>query len=93
MALKHIDVTLSGSTRVTATRTPVQQVILHSPAGNASVTMGSSSLSATSYGILVAAAANSPALGPFTASAPFDLSELYVRGTDAQVVHLIYITH
>ena len=93
MAFKHIDVTLSGSTRVTATNTPIQQFILHNPTGNASVTIGDSNLSATSYGILVAAGANSPPIGPFSASAPLSLSEVYVRGTDAQLVHISYVTH
>ena len=93
MAVGHIDVTLSGSTQVTATRIPVQQVIIHNPTGNASVLVGDSDLSATSYGFLVAAAANSPSIGPFSASAPLNLNELYLRGTDTQVVHVFYITH
>lgn len=94
MALGHIDVTLgAGSTRVTTTRIPIQQFILHNPTGNASVLIGDSDLSATSYGILVAAGANSPSIGPFSAAAPVNLNEFYVRGTEAQVVHILYVTH
>lgn len=92
MALKMVDVILSGTTRVTATHTPVKQVIIHNPAGNASVTIGPSTMSATAYGILVAAGANSPSLGPFAGELPFNLEDVYLRGTDTQTVHVLYIT-
>ena len=93
MAVGMLNVTLSGTTQVTATRIPVQQVIIHNPTGNASITVGTSAMDATNYGFLVAAGANSPSIGPFSASAPLNLNELYLRGTDAQVVRVFYITH
>ena len=93
MAFRHIDVTLSGSTQVTSSRVPVQQVIVSNPSGNGTITIGDSNLSATSYGIPVAGGATSPSVGPFSASAPLNLNEVYIRGTDAQVVHVLYITY
>ena len=94
MAVGHITVTLgAANTQVTATRIPVQQVIIHNPTGNASITVGDTTMTATSYGFLVAAAANSPSIGPFSAVAPLNLNELYLRGTEAQLVHVFYITH
>ena len=92
MALGQVSVTLAGTTQVSATRIPVNQVIIHNPTGNGSVTVGTASMDATNYGILVAAGANSPPIGPFNA-APFNLNELYLRGTDTQVVRVFYITH
>lgn len=91
MALGMLNLTLSGTTQVTATRIPVNQVIVHNPTGNASITIGTSAMDATNYGFLVAAGANSPPIGPFNA-APFNLNELYIRGTDTQVVRVLYTT-
>ena len=91
MALGQLAVTLSGTTQVTATRIPVNQVIVHNPTGNGSVTIVTSAMDATTYGILVTAVSNSPPIGPFNA-APFNLNELYLRGTDAQVVRVLYVT-
>ena len=93
MAVNMLNLTLSGTTRVTATRIPVQQVIIHNPTGNGSITIGTSAMDATNYGFLVAAAANSPSIGPFSSGAPLNLNELYIRGTDDQVVRVFYITH
>lgn len=93
MAVGMINVTLSGTTRITATRIPVQQVIIHNPTANGSVTVGTSAMDATEYGFLIAAGANSPAIGPFSAAAPLNLNELYLRGTDTNVVRVFYITH
>lgn len=93
MAVGMVNVTLSGTTQITATRIPVQQVIIHNPTGNASVTVGTSAMDGTNYGFLIAAGANSPPIGPFSASAPLNLNDLYLRGTDAQVVRVFYITH
>lgn len=93
MAVAMLNLTLSGTTRITATRIPVQQVIVHNPTGNGVVTIGTSAMDATNYGFLVAAGANSPPIGPFSSGAPLNLNELYIRGTDAQVVRVFYITH
>ena len=93
MSVGMVNVTLSGTTQITATRIPVQQVIIHNPTGNGSVTVGTSAMDATNYGFLVAAGANSPPIGPFSASAPLNLNELYLRGTDDQVVRVFYISH
>ncbi len=92
MAVGQINVTLSGTTRITTSYIPVQQVIIHNPTGNGSVTVGTSAMDATNYGFLVAAAANSPSIGPFE-SAPLNLGDLYLRGTDAQIVRVFYISH
>jgi hypothetical protein len=93
MAIGQVSVTLSGTTQITTTRIPVQQVIIHNPTGNGSITIGTSAMDATNYGFLVAAGANSPPIGPFSAAAPLNLNELYLRGTDAQVVRVFYISH
>ena len=93
MSVSMVNVTLSGTTQITATRIPVQQVIIHNPTGNGSITIGTSAMDATNYGFLVAAGANSPSIGPFSASAPLNLNELYLRGTDDQIVRVFYITH
>lgn len=93
MAFHHIDVTLSGNTRVTATNTPVRQVLVHNTTGNAAVLVGDSDLSATSYGLSIAAGATQEVAGSFSGDAPVNLNEIYLRGTDAQVVHVLYVTH
>ena len=93
MAVGMVNVTLSATTQITSTRIPVQQVIIHNPTGNGSITIGTSAMDATNYGFLVAAGANSPPIGPFSAAAPLNLNELYIRGTDTNVVRVFYITH
>lgn len=93
MAVAMLNITLSGTTQVTATRIPVQQVVFHNPSGNGTITIGTAAMDATNYGILVAAGANSPPIGPFSSGAPLNLNELYIRGTDANVVRALYITH
>ena len=93
MAFKTVNVTLSGNTQVTSTRIPVKQVLIFNVTGNAEVLVGDSNLSATVYGFAVAAGTVGPSIGPFSGEAPLNLSEIYLRGTDTQVVRVTYITH
>lgn len=91
MALHTVNVTLSGNTQVTTTRTPVKQVLIFNVAGNAAVLVGDRNLSATVYGFSIAAGAVGSSLGPFPGEFTFNLDEVYLRGTDTQVVRVLYI--
>lgn len=90
MAIRHFDVTLSGNTQITDDHTPCTWLFIENPAGNATVLVGNLNLSASSYGMSVAAGTgreiNAGGRGTF------DLSMLRVRGTDTEVVHVLAIT-
>lgn len=91
MALKKVEVTLSGATRVIATHTPVRQVFIQNRTGNAAARVGPSTVAATT-GISIAAGAIQE-LGPFSGDAPLNLDEVFLIGTDTQVLDVVYITH
>lgn len=97
MALRHLDVSLTGGTdRVIApvaqgTTYPCCQIIIFNLTGNGALLVGGSTLSASSFGYSIAANA-SLTLGPFSGVAPMALSDLYLRGTNGNVAHIIYIT-
>jgi len=88
MAFVSVNVTLSGATQLSATRTPCEQIIIHNPTGNAAIRVGDSGVSATE-GIPVAANATLT-LGSFIGG-KVDLTEVYLHGTDAEVVRVAYV--
>jgi hypothetical protein len=95
MAVKHIDLTLSGATPITATaatRKGIQHIIIQNTAGNAAIFIGDSTVSSTSYGHTLAAGGILH-IGPFSSMAPLNTAGLYIKGTDAQVVHILVVTH
>lgn len=78
--------TLSGSTQLIATATPVYHLWILAPANQ--ITVGKSNVA--TVGITVAGAATfqiGPSLGTF------NLTEVYVKGTDAQVVQWLAVAH
>lgn len=77
-------------------RTPdkgVQQLILSNPVGNGAVTYGPAPGGALTTTPASIAAGASAVLGPFSASAPVRLSEIWVKGTNAQTLNATCITH
>jgi hypothetical protein len=81
-----------GADRLFPTNKPVRQVILANALGNDPVLVGDSTLTASIYGFSIAANTSAPTLGPFSGEQPFSLSELYVKGTAAQILRVMYIT-
>ena len=96
MAIKHYNLTIGAAatpiTTTAATRKGIQQLIIQNTAGNAALFIGDSTVTSTIYGATLAAS-GTLTLGPFTASAPLNTGDLYIAGTQSQVVHLIVITH
>lgn len=95
MALIHIDLTLNGAAQqlYSTARKGIRQLIIQNPTGNDAVYVGGSTVSANSYGQAVAAATASSVLGPFSGDAPVNTSEVYVKGTNNNVIHALLITH
>jgi len=94
MAFKTVNVTLSGNTQIVTAHTPVKWVRIENTTGNADVLVGDKNLSATNYGFTVTAGpAASKDIPAFSGGeSPFNLDDLRLRGTDAQVVHVSYVT-
>ena len=93
MAFHTLNLTMDGtSQQVISTHTPVRQVGFYNVTGNAAVLVGDKNLTATIYGTSIAAATDSVSFGPFAAQLPFNLDEMYVRGTNTQVIRVWYIT-
>jgi hypothetical protein len=92
MALGHIDLTIGASTtRVASTHTPCSWVAILGPT-NAAYVGESSSTSASVYGYKFAAASAVPLIiGPFD-RAGVNLEELWISGTQNDVVHILYET-
>jgi hypothetical protein len=94
MALIHIDLTLTGSAQlVYSTRKGIRQLIIQNPTGNSAVYVGTATVSASRYGQTVAAGSASSVLGPFSGDAPVNTSEVYVSGTQGNVIHALMVTH
>lgn len=94
MSWKVINLTLNGSAQqISSTRIPVQQVKIYNPAGNSDVYIGDASVSATDYAGLLDADDPPYDIGPFTAQGPVSLSEIYVLGTNNDVLHIGYVGH
>lgn len=93
MAFHTLNITLSGGNdQVTATHTPVRQVGFFNASGNGALLIGDKNISATIYATSVAAGADSPRFGPFAGQLPFNLDEMYLRGTNTNVIRCWYIT-
>lgn len=92
MAFKHYDVTIgAAATQVSSTKTPVQWLFIHNTAQNSAIYIGSSTVTASSYGHTLAASEEVP-IGPGTAGYPINLDEVYIFGTENDVVHVLAIT-
>lgn len=104
MALLTINVVMDGNADVLS-KSPasangvapgdkgVQQLILSNPVGNGAVQYGPApggTFTSTPGSI---AAGASVTLGPFSASAPIRLSEIFVKGTNTQTLNVTVITH
>jgi len=96
MAIKHYDITLAATatpiTSTVATRKGILQVILQSENGNSSAYVGDSTVTASTYGQLLAAD-EELTIGPFIGAAPLSTGELYIFGTTDDIIHAIVITH
>lgn len=96
MAVKHINHTIgataSAITTTAATRKGIQHAVIYNTSGNGAIYIGDSTVSASSYGHTLA---NGGILhiGPFSGSAPLSTAELYIAGTQGNVVHILLITH
>lgn len=94
MALIHIDKTLDGTAqKLYETRKGIRQLIIQNPTGNDVLYVGGSTVSDSSYGQTVAAGAASSVIGPFSGDAPVSTDEVYVKGTNENVIHALLITH
>lgn len=93
MAIKHYNVTIGASaTQVSSTRTPIKLAIIHNTTGNSAIFIGDSTVTASIYGHTLASAGNLT-IGPFSGEAPFSTDELYIAGTQNNVVHVLVVTH
>lgn len=101
MAIFSKNFTLNGNSQsLTSDETaalkhrPVKWLMLESPTGNADVTVGDKNLSATIYGFTLE---DGPAAAKIIAPGGdgltfFNLEDVYVRGTNTQIIHLTIVT-
>lgn len=94
MAFKVLLKTLSGTTpqQLTTAHIPARWAIINNVTGNGTLTVGDKNLSATAYGFQLAAAAISTPIGPFSGELPFNLEDIWVSGTDTNVIRVTYVT-
>jgi hypothetical protein len=95
MALTHYDVTLTAvATPITtnALKKNVAQAIIHNTAQNSSVYIGNSDVSATSWGFTLGSS-EEVTIGPFSGSTPLNTSEIYLFGTENDIVHVLVVTY
>ena len=92
MALKHIDLTIGATTtQVIATHTPCSWVSIL-PTTNLAYVGESSATSSTVFGTRLAANGTVPfTIGPFD-RAGVNLDEIWISGTQSDVVHILYTT-
>lgn len=93
MALRTIQLTLSGATQLTtnANRLPIRQALFYPAA--ADYYIGTSDVDST-HGLLVKSTNTVPTvIGPFSGDAPVATNEIYLKGTDSNVVQVLLITH
>lgn len=104
MALAHFDITLNGAAQRVSTvlgitpggpdDRPFSQLIIAAAPGNTAVAYvgASSSISASSYGFSLdptqATARDRETIGPFP-HGPVKLSDIWVLGTNAEVLHIL----
>ena len=95
MAFKAKNFTLDGTSQPLATtHIPVKWVRVENTTGNADVKIGDSTLTAAIFGFTVTAGpATIKDIGPFSGGeCPFNLENVFVKGTDGQVIHITYVT-
>lgn len=94
MALIHLDITIgTDPAPVYATRKGIRQLIIENPSGNSAVYVGGSTVSSSSYGESLAAGTKTSVIGPFSGDAPVNTLEVYITGTENDVIHGLLITH
>jgi hypothetical protein len=93
MAWHTLNKTLTGNNdQVTTTHIPVRQVLIFNDTGNGTLLVGDKNISATVYGFAVAAATVGPSIGPFSNQLPLNLEEIWLRGTNNNIVRIAYVT-
>ena len=100
MALRSLEVTIGAvgvqPTQVITAVTPFRQAIIESDDGNSNAAFVGDSGMATdgSEGIRLTNSATVPGrvlLGPFSGDAPAGLQEVYIVGTEGEIVNILYI--
>lgn len=73
---------------------PIKLLIIENPTGNNVVLVGDSNTTAAIYGFSVTAGPTAAkSIGPFGGGeCPFNLENVYVRGTEGETIHLTYLT-
>lgn len=102
MAFKSKNFTLDGTSQSLANRdsanapihTPIKWLRIENTTGNADVLVGDKTLTATVYGFTVTAGPATSKEIPMAGGgeSPLNLEDVYVRGTNAQILHVSYIT-
>ena len=104
MAFKAGNITMTGAAQslasglgLTPPSTLCMAVYLENTASNAAVKVGDSGLTATVYGFLVepetTTAVRPTVIGPFSGgSSPLNLNEIFVLGTNSQILHVAWVT-
>lgn len=99
MAYFSKNFTLNGSTQSLADSSPnqhrpVKWLNIENPTGNNIVLVGDVNTTATVYGFSVSAGPTAAkTIGPFGGGeCPFNLENVYVRGTNNEVIHVSYVT-
>ena len=74
--------------------TPIKWIRMETVTGNADVKVGDKNLTSTVYGgILEDGSSAAMVIGPFGGGeCPLNLEDIYLLGTNAQVVHVMYVT-
>ena len=97
MALRLLQITIGASaTRVTPTHTPCLHAIIEADDGNSNAAFVGGSDVTSANGVRLNNSATAPGrteIGPFSGAAPFDLSEVYIAGTQNEKVNILAVTH
>ena len=93
MAFRTLNRTMDGTAnQITAKHTPVKWVNIFNVTGNSAVKVGDKNITATIYGFSIAAAANGPAIGPLAGEQSFNLDDIWLLGTNGDVIRVSYLT-
>jgi hypothetical protein len=93
MAFKSANVTLATAiTPLASSYTPACWLCIENTASNADIKVGDNTLTSAVYGRLVEDGPSSAfIIAPATGSGPLDLSQIYVLGTNTQVIHISWV--
>lgn len=94
MALKTLNFALNGASQpLSTTNQMVTFIRFENPAMNGDVLVGDANLTASNYGFTVEdGLSNYKDLGPWGGgTSPINLTEVYVRGTNGQTLHVTYV--